>query len=112
MKSIAEIKQVCGDGVLVRAIKPPEKLKGFYIPENARSNLKRDRKQAWAVEVIKWGPDFSIENYKPRVGDILYADPISKDCPNWSFDGEDYFLIKDDDCLAIYAMNGGSNGNS
>lgn len=102
----SRIRKVWNDGILVRAIQPEQMARGFYVPMNAQDNLRRSHKLAWRGEVLKWGPDFKVEGYKPKKGDVLVFEPVAKSCPSWSEEGEDFIIAKDDDVLARQITNG------
>lgn len=95
------IVEIAKDAILVKMVQPPEKVRGFYVPANAKDNLAKNRKKTWKGEVTMLGAEVSFDNYTLKPGEVIHISPEAKECPGFTH-GEDIFVIvRNEDALAV-----------
>lgn len=97
----SDFKQLWQDSVMVRWLNPPEKIGKFYVPANAISNQNKSRR-AWRAELVMWGPEARVKNYKFNKGDVVWLSPVSKDCPTFNDKADErYVIVKAEDLIGV-----------
>lgn len=97
------IKQLKGDAVLVKELRPPEMRRGFYVPAVAADNMRKARKRSWRAEVVRFGDKVDFEAFgavRPGEGEVVIVSPEAKDCPGFTHGEETYLIVRDEDLLA------------
>lgn len=112
MKS-SDIKTVLSDRIVIKKLAAPGRQRGFYVPDNARTQ--RGRNTIWYGRVVKFGLDTNAdEAYNLRVGDIVGIDAVGQDCDTKILDDgefvwvpQEFIALKDDGSLAeMFAEDG------
>jgi len=97
------IKELCGDRVLIKKPFTQEVTKGgIYIPKENIDKSENRSNKPWKAEVIMIGDDIleRIEK-KVKIGTIVYVAPVARDCPKFEIGKEQYLIITSDDIYGI-----------